>query len=103
MGRNRALPKGIYMPEASRKALCNRLSRIEGQIAAIKRRIVEGECADDLLIQVAAVKGAVTQVAAKILEDHLVDCTNSCMRNKTSLDGVTRRVARALSFVLRQT
>jgi len=61
-----------------------------------------GQCADDLLIQVAAVWGAVKQLAAKILENHLIDCARTCMREGRTDEEVLERITRALSVVLRQ-
>ncbi len=94
--------KGVYLSAGSRKALLNRLNRVEGQVRALKKMVERGECADDLLVQVAAVKGAVTKVAVKILESHLIDCANSCMASDGSVDEVYERVTKALATVLKQ-
>jgi DNA-binding FrmR family transcriptional regulator len=93
--------QGIYLPQPARQALSHRLNRIEGQIGALKKMIEKGECADDILIQIAAVKGAVTQVAVKILENHLVDCAKTCM-NINNKRGIYERITRALATVLKQ-
>ncbi len=92
---------GIYLSPESRKALLHRLNRIEGQVRALKKGVQEGRCADDLLILAAAVRGAITQVIAKILEDHLMDCARTCMRAEGNLDEVYERIARALATVLK--
>ncbi len=94
--------KGAYLSAGARKALLNRLNRIEGQVRALKKMVEQGECADDLLVQVAAVKGAVTKVAVKILENHLIDCANSCMASDGSVDDVYEKIAKALATVLKQ-
>ncbi len=95
--------QGIYLPEPVRKRLIHRLRRVRGQIRAIERQIARGECADDLLIQIAAVRGALTQFAVKILENYLVHCAQTCMRADGSTDEeVLQRIARALALILKQ-
>lgn len=96
------LPKGIYLSEEDKRLLLNRLSRIEGQIRAIKKRITEGECADDLIIQISAVRGAMTKFAVKVLREHLVSCANTCMMRNGRPKEVYERTVRALSVILRQ-
>jgi|FaiFalFF_MnMetaG_3_1042247.scaffolds.fasta_scaffold01859_7 DNA-binding FrmR family transcriptional regulator len=92
----------IYLPKPVRRRLIHRIHRIQGQLEAIRREIARGQCADDLLIQVAAVWGAVKQLAAKILENHLIDCARTCMREGRTDEEVLERITRALSVVLRQ-
>jgi DNA-binding FrmR family transcriptional regulator len=92
----------IYLPKPVRRRLIHRIHRIQGQLEAIRREIARGQCADDLLIQVAAVWGAVKQLAAKILENHLIDCARTCMREGRTDEEVLERITRALSIVLRQ-
>ncbi len=51
-----------------------RLSRIEGQIKGIKEMVDAGRHCEELLTQLSAVSGAVTQVARVILTEHLEHC-----------------------------
>jgi len=92
----------IYLPKPVRRRLIHRIHRIQGQLEAIRREIARGQCADDLLIQVAAVWGAIKQLAAKILENHLIDCARTCMREGRTDEEVFERITRALSVILRQ-
>ena len=55
-----------------RRRLVHRLSRIEGQVAALRDRIEAGPVTGDLLVQVAAVRGALAQFTARALEQYLV-------------------------------
>ena len=55
-------------------ALTKRLHRIEGQVRGIERMIEEDRYCIDILTQIAAVKTALEQVAAKLLEDHVTHC-----------------------------
>ena len=55
-------------------ALTKRLHRIEGQVRGIERMIEDDRYCIDILTQVAAVKTALEQVAARLLEDHVTHC-----------------------------
>ena len=55
-------------------ALTKRLHRIEGQVRGVERMIEDDRYCIDILTQVAAVKTALEQVAAKLLEDHVTHC-----------------------------
>ena len=55
-------------------ALTKRLHRIEGQVRGVERMIEEDRYCIDVLTQIAAVKTALEQVAAKVLEDHVTHC-----------------------------
>ncbi len=56
------------------RRLTNRLSRIEGHIRGIKTMIQDNRPCPDVLVQVAAVRGALDRVAHNILEEHLTQC-----------------------------
>jgi CsoR family transcriptional regulator, copper-sensing transcriptional repressor len=61
------------------QAVINRLSRIEGHVRAIKTMLKEGRPCPDILIQLAAVKSAITKASKIVLEDHM----ESCLYNAT--------------------
>ncbi|MFB8789413.1 MAG: metal-sensitive transcriptional regulator [Potamolinea sp.] len=60
--------------EESLRRLVNRLSRIEGHIRGIKTMVQESRPCPDVLVQVAAVRGALDRVARIILDEHLTQC-----------------------------
>ena len=60
--------------EASLKQIINRLSRIEGHIRGIKTMVNESRPCPEVLIQVAAVRGAIDSLARVILDEHLSEC-----------------------------
>ena len=60
--------------EQSLKQIINRLSRIEGHIRGIKTMVKESRPCPEVLVQIAAVKGAISSVAKIILEEHLEEC-----------------------------
>jgi DNA-binding FrmR family transcriptional regulator len=57
-----------------KEALTKRLHRIEGQVRGVERMIEEDRYCIDILTQIAAVRTALEQVGAKLLEDHVTHC-----------------------------
>lgn len=51
-----------------------RLSKVEGHVRAVRRMVDEGKPCPDILIQLAAVRGALDQVGRIVLEDHMESC-----------------------------
>ncbi|MEK0179634.1 MAG: hypothetical protein EAZ78_16730 [Oscillatoriales cyanobacterium] len=60
--------------EESMRRLVNRLSRIEGHVRGIKTMVQENRPCPEVLVQVAAVRGALDRVARIILDEHLTQC-----------------------------
>ena len=60
-------------------ALVKRLHRIEGQVRGIERMVEEDRYCIDILTQIAAVKTALEQVGAKLLEGHVNHCIADAM------------------------
>lgn len=89
-----------YLEEESKQALLNRLSRLKGHLGAVERMLEEERCADEILLQVAAVKAALNRFSALLLEDELRSCMATCMQaDPTERLG---RAVRALSTLLKQ-
>lgn len=60
--------------EESLRRVVNRLSRVEGHIRGIKAMVQESRPCPDVLVQLAAVRGALDRVARMILDEHLTQC-----------------------------
>jgi CsoR family transcriptional regulator, copper-sensing transcriptional repressor len=60
--------------EESLRRIVNRLSRIEGHIRGIKAMVQESRPCPDVLVQIAAVRGALDRVSRMILDEHLTEC-----------------------------
>lgn len=60
--------------EKSLRQIVNRLSRIEGHIRGIKTMVTESRPCPEVLVQIAAVRGALDRVARIILDEHLTEC-----------------------------
>jgi CsoR family transcriptional regulator, copper-sensing transcriptional repressor len=57
-----------------RQSVINRLARIEGHVRAIKRMVEEDTPCPDVLVQIGAVRSALSSAGRLILEDHLQSC-----------------------------
>ena len=57
-----------------KEALTKRLHRIEGQVRGIERMVADDRYCIDILTQIAAVRTALEQVGAKLLENHVTHC-----------------------------
>lgn len=67
--------------EDEKKALINRLSRIEGQIRGIKQMLTDDKYCVDILTQTSATASAINSFAKEMLESHIRSCV---------IDGVRR-------------
>ncbi len=63
-----------------KKALTNRLKRIEGQVRGINRMIEEDKYCIDILTQIAATRGALKNVGLKVLDRHVQGCVSNAMQ-----------------------
>ncbi len=78
----KALPvlKDIYLDPEVEEELQNRLSRIEGHVRGVKRLLTEHATCEDLLVQLSAVRSALNQATARLLENHMETCVAECVR-----------------------
>lgn len=67
------------------KAL-GRLRRIEGQVQGIQRMLEEDKYCVDILLQLAAVQGAVEQVQKLLLGEHIESCVADAIRSGNARD-----------------
>ena len=63
-----------------------RLRRIEGQVQGIQRMVEEDKYCVDILLQLAAVQGAVEQVQKLLLGQHLESCVVDAVRSGNARD-----------------
>ncbi len=66
------------------KKVVNRLARITGHTNSIKIMYEEGRDCSEILIQIAAVKSALTNVGKLILDDHIDHCVIEAVENNDS-------------------
>ena len=89
-----------YLDDDAKKALTNRLARLEGHIRFLRGMVEKHRCADQILLQVAAVKAAINQFSAALLDHELKACMNSCMEG--GVDERLDKVTKVLSMLLKQ-
>ena len=58
------------------KAVLNRLARAIGHLESVKRMVEEGRDYTEVLVQLAAVRSALSGTARVILKDHLEHCVS---------------------------
>ena len=92
--------KQPYLDEEAKKLLVNRLARVEGHVSSVRQMVLDHRCADEILLQVAAIKAALNKFSAVLLDNELKACMNSCMTGNANerLDKVTK----VLSTLLKQ-
>jgi len=90
----------LYLDDITKKALADRLSRIEGHVGSIKRMVREHRCVDEILLQVAAVKAALNKFSAVLLDKELKACMDTCMTGDS--DERLEKVTKVLSTLLKQ-
>lgn len=89
-----------YLDDASKRALRNRLARLEGHLRSVGQMLEEERCADEILLQVAAVKAALNRFSAVLLEHELQSCMESCMEGDPG--DRLERVTGVLATLLKQ-
>lgn len=61
--------------------LLKRLKRAEGQLSAVRRMLEEDEHCVDVLLQIAAVRGALGKIGQILLGTHVETCVQDAMRH----------------------
>ncbi len=89
-----------YMDDDAKKALTNRLARMEGHIRFLRGMVENHRCADEILLQVAAVKAAINQFSAALLDHELKACMDTCM--KGDAEERLNKITKVLSTLLKQ-
>ena len=56
------------------QAVLNRLSRAIGHLESVRKMVADGRDCSEVLIQIAAVRAAITNIGKVILQDHIQHC-----------------------------
>ncbi|PIE54477.1 MAG: CsoR family transcriptional regulator [Dethiosulfovibrio peptidovorans] len=70
------------------KKIIDRISRIEGQIRAIKKLVEDDRDCMQVIKQVAAAQGALRSLGAVLLENHLKGCVTQAMADHQGHDAL---------------
>jgi DNA-binding FrmR family transcriptional regulator len=71
--------KQVVQPH--KKALLQRLNRVEGQVRGVARMIDDNRYCIDILTQISALRSALDAVALQLLEDHTRGCVKTALRS----------------------
>ena len=85
--------------EESLRRIVNRLSRIEGHVRGIKTMVQQNTPCPDVLLQIAAVRGALDKVARIVLDEHLTECIGRAAE-KGNIDVEIKQLKAALDRFL---
>jgi CsoR family transcriptional regulator, copper-sensing transcriptional repressor len=58
----------------SNKEIIDRLKRIEGQARGIQKMLEEGRDCEEVVVQLAALRAAVSKVCMAVVSSHMADC-----------------------------
>ena len=70
----------------SKKKLLTRIKRAQGQVSAIHRMLDEDAPCMDVLIQIAAVQGALNKAGQDLLSNHIKHCVTEVFEHGTTED-----------------
>lgn len=102
-GKDNVIPLDVeqpYLIEAASKNLVDRLARVEGHVRSVRQMVLDHRCADEILLQVAAIKAALNQFSTQIFDHELTACVESCMEGNS--DERLKKVTMVLSILLKQ-
>lgn len=73
--------KKTIRSEADKKALINRLNRIEGQVRGVSNMVNNDRYCDDIIIQLSAIDKSIKSLANLLLEKHMKSCVKDRLNN----------------------
>ncbi|MBS1055831.1 metal-sensitive transcriptional regulator [Gluconobacter kondonii] len=88
---------GRRVEQPRKKALTNRVRRIEGQVGGVLNMIENDRYCVDILTQISAIKSALDGVSIQILSSH----ANGCVRRAVQEDGGEGAIDELLQVVRR--
>jgi DNA-binding FrmR family transcriptional regulator len=84
----------------TKETVLARLRRIEGQVKGVHRMVAEDEYCVDILLQIAAIQGALTQVQKVLLGRHIESCVRDALRSGRQRER-NRKIRELLDVVTR--
>lgn len=84
--------------ECSKDDVLKRLRRIEGQIKGIHKMIEGDQCCNDVLVQVAAVKAAISKVGGIILENYSKECIKKAIDEDSEEENIENLINTLLKY-----
>ena len=82
--RRKQKAQDVYIPADVQQKMQERLSRVGGHVRGVKRMLEERRQCDEILVQIAALRAALAQVAILLTESHLEVCVAQALRSGDS-------------------
>lgn len=82
--------------QAVQKDVLNRLKTVKGHLTGIEKMIEEGQNCSDILLQLGAIRSAVSKVAAIIAEHYALECYDSAVSQGSDPRETLKRAIQAL-------
>ncbi|HEX2974944.1 MAG TPA: metal-sensing transcriptional repressor [Bacteroidales bacterium] len=82
--------------------LCQRIKKIEGQLAGIRKMLESNKPCDEIIIQLNSSKSALQKISQIVLEDHLDHCVIDAMRTgegEVQIDSLKRALSQFTKMV----
>jgi DNA-binding FrmR family transcriptional regulator len=92
-------PDPGYAPD--KQELLRRLRRIEGQVRGVQRMVEDERYCIDVLQQTSAIKGALDQVALRLLDGHVGNCMARGAGDARQRDEMTSELVGAVGRLVR--
>ena len=80
------------LPSAARDQLIKRLLRLEGQARGVRRMVEDDRDCQDILTQLAAIRGAAHQVSVMVVKEYALNCINDPDQHGTQDEAITKLV-----------
>lgn len=71
-----------YLSSDLERELIDRLTNIEGHVRGIRRMLEEHRSCDRILVQMMAIKAAISQASIKLLEGHMESCVKDLVHDE---------------------
>ena len=87
---------GNNLPPELRDKIFRRLQRLEGQVRGVCRMIDEDRDCQDVLTQLAAIRGATQQVSLLLVENYALHCVHGAVEDHDSMDETITQLVHTL-------
>lgn len=76
-----------------------RLRRIEGQLKGIQKMLDQESCCSDILVQISAVRAAISKVGVLIMENHVKECVAGALTGENKEEKIDELVSVLSKFL----
>lgn len=87
---------GSDFPPELRENLQKRLQRLEGQVRGVNRMLDEDRDCQDILTQLAAIRGAAHNISLLLVENYALHCVQDAGSDQTSTNEAISRLVTTL-------